>query len=180
MSLMLIHEFPELFNNAFCHAVLLLFGLITCICPVSLWETVGHLMKMLSVIRATFVKGWGLRQLFSQQGNKQEVINLRQVQIFSQMIKHLIKKISGKCFDGIKLFSSRFHFKFVFVYLCLHRFLLLLQAVISTSAAHQKCWLSYSKGKSILTCSLAFPCETKGSSLLWQAPAPSTPKHPPT
>lgn len=34
---------------------------------------------------------------------------------------------------------------------------MLVQTVISTSAARQKCCLSCSKGKSILTCSLAFP-----------------------
>lgn len=38
---------------------------------------------------------------------------------------------------------------------------MLVQAITSTSAACQKCWLSYSKGKSILTCSLASPVKQK-------------------
>lgn len=50
---------------------------------------------------------------------------------------------------------------------------MLVQAVGPASVAHQNCWLSYSKGKSILTCSLAFPCETTDSSLLWQTSTPS-------
>lgn len=62
----------------------------------------------------------------------------------------------------------------VVLHLCLHRFLILVQAVNSTSAARQQCWLRYSKGKSILACSLPFPCETAGSSSLWQASRSST------